>query len=430
MRVLTLTLKDLLLLWRDKFGLFWVLVFPLIYGLFFGAIAGGGDGARGKIQLAVIDEDDTETSRALVDKLAHHESLLLANAGDLGLEHLDRAAAADKVRLGRLAGYVVIKKGFGESMLRFGREGKWLEVGMDPARRAEAGFLQGILMETTFSLMGQQFARPELFRRQLQETIKQIEGGKLPAGQKETLTRFLKSLDEFAGKWKGASANAAGPFAGARIETVSISPEGTLPRSAFEITFPSAVLWAILGCMIGFAVSFVVERRQGTLLRLRLAPLSRTQLLAGKGLACFLACAGSAGFLLLVGVLFLQVRVSSVLLLMVAVACSAFCFTGLMMFLSVLGRTEQAVGGSASALMMIMAMLGGGMIPLMFMPAWLLAASNVSPVKWGIVALEGAIWRDYTPLEMLGPCAILLGVGACAFAAGVWRLARQETLAT
>ena len=34
--MLTLTLKDLLLLWRNKAALFWVIVFPLIFGLFYG----------------------------------------------------------------------------------------------------------------------------------------------------------------------------------------------------------------------------------------------------------------------------------------------------------------------------------------------------------------------------------------------------------
>ncbi len=36
--MLTLTLKDLLLLWRNKTALFWVIAFPLAFGLFYGAI--------------------------------------------------------------------------------------------------------------------------------------------------------------------------------------------------------------------------------------------------------------------------------------------------------------------------------------------------------------------------------------------------------
>jgi hypothetical protein len=31
------------------------------------------------------------------------------------------------------------------------------------------------------------------------------------------------------------------------------------------------------------------------------------------------------------------------------------------------------------------------------MPGFLRTASNFSPMKWGILALEGAIWREASP---------------------------------
>ena len=76
--------------------------------------------------------------------------------------------------------------------------------------------------------------------------------------------------------------------------------------------------------------------------------------------------------------------------------------------------------------MMPFTMIGGGMIPLAFMPAWMQTVSNISPVKWGILALEGAVWRDFTLIEMFLPCGILLGIGAMAFAVGVKLLSREE----
>ena len=63
---------------------------------------------------------------------------------------------------------------------------------------------------------------------------------------------------------------------------------------------------------------------------------------------------------------------------------------------------------------------------LIAMPPWMLTASHFSPVKWGILALEGAIWRRFTFLEMLTPCGILLAVGAVGFAVGVAWLRKQE----
>ena len=41
--------------------------------------------------------------------------------------------------------------------------------------------------------------------------------------------------------------------------------------------------------------------------------------------------------------------------------------------------------------------------------------------RWAILALEGAIWRDFGPAEMAGPCAILLAVGLVTFVIGARR---------
>ena len=38
--------------------------------------------------------------------------------------------------------------------------------------------------------------------------------------------------------------------------------------------------------------------------------------------------------------------------------------------------------------------------------------------RWAILALEGAVWRQFTFMEMLTPCLILVTVGAACFALG------------
>ena len=66
--MLTLTLKDLLLLWRNKAALFWVIAFPLAFGLFYGAIISGSFGPA-KLSIAFVDEDKSAVSNALAQKL-------------------------------------------------------------------------------------------------------------------------------------------------------------------------------------------------------------------------------------------------------------------------------------------------------------------------------------------------------------------------
>jgi ABC-2 type transport system permease protein len=52
--------------------------------------------------------------------------------------------------------------------------------------------------------------------------------------------------------------------------------------------------------------------------------------------------------------------------------------------------------------------------------------SNVSPVKWGILALEGGIWRGFTPMDEMRPCGVLLAFGVAGFVAGSMVLAKRD----
>ncbi len=174
----------------------------------------------------------------------------------------------------------------------------------------------------------------------------------------------------------------------------------------------------MIGCAFGFAISLVIERTHGTLTRLQMSPVSRTQVLAGKALACFLAIVIVQVLLFGIARLAFGVRPGSLPLLIAAGVSLGIAFVGIMMVISVLGKTEQAVGGLAWAILLPMSMLGGGMIPLFAMPAWMQGVSNYSPVKWGILALEGAIWRGFSPADMLLPCGILVMVGLVGFTVG------------
>ena len=385
--ILAMAGKDLRLLVRDRMGTFWVFGFPLVMAFLFGAMfsgAGGdhdeeGGGPANAIPVAVADAEGTDGSRAFVERLEGLDDIEVQSVPS-------RDAARDAVLGGKASAYIVLESGFGGPGPLAGDPPR-AEIGVDPSRRVESGYLRGILMQ----------AAAERMRASLEDAG--MGGGK---------------------SWDPVTISA--------VEvTAHREPSGrVMPASAWEVTFPSSILWGLLACAATFAVSLVTERQAGTLFRLRVAPVTRTQVLAGKGLACFATCTAVATLLLAVADVFLGVRVQSPVGLAVAVGSTAACFVGIMMLLSVVARTEQAASGIGWGVLTVMAMLGGGMFPLFLMPPWMLTLSHVSPVKWGIVSIEGAIWRGFSPAEMAVPCAVLLGVGAACFAAGAALLARSE----
>ncbi|HRK22256.1 MAG TPA: ABC transporter permease, partial [Fimbriimonadaceae bacterium] len=186
------------------------------------------------------------------------------------------------------------------------------------------------------------------------------------------------------------------------------------------------ILWGLIAVVNTFALAMVKERTMGTFQRLAIAPISPRQLLAGKGLACFLVSFFVTLGLLVFGTIVGVRTFSNPAALALALICTAVCFVGLMMLISTFGKTENSVSGAGWGMMLVFSMIGGGMIPLIAMPQWMQAVSSASPVKWSITALEGAIWRGFTLSEMALPCAVLLGVGAAGYGLGTMLLSRQK----
>ena len=342
--ILTLALKDLKVLFRDKWSLFWTFAFPILYCVFFGLIfASEGGGGRGKISIDIVDEAQSDASATLIRALANHDSLRITHTGEgddaaPALRTLDEAR--NDVRKGRVVAYLKIPEGYGDSpFAMFGGasdDTPRLEVGLDPSRQAESGMLQGVLMGMTFESMAEQFTDKDVIREQIVLGQAEIASAKdLGGTQRLVLQTFMSALNLFVEHvdMDVLEEGTAG-MSGTQdlIDVVDVARDvEKRPRSAFDITFPQAMVWGLMSVAMAFAATLVRERTQGTLLRLQIAPVTRLQLVAGKGFGCFLTCMIVMTVLLVFGYAVLGVRVGSPLYMALAMVCTAACFTGLMM---------------------------------------------------------------------------------------------------
>ncbi|MEC7428163.1 MAG: ABC transporter permease [Planctomycetota bacterium] len=433
--VIQMAIKDLRILFRDRLGAFFILVFPILMGLFFGLIMGGNSGgSTAAMRIVVVDQDQSEMSRKFIESLKKNEAV--------SIELANLEWARDGVRKGSRIGLVVLPKGFGDTAGILWSTPPQIQLGIDPSRLAEAGMIQGFVMEAMGSLVGERFRQPKQFKPLIEDAKKQLDSdNEVNPLTRRLMSNYFQSLETLMDSMAGIqvaedselSLKTGGNFQFADIQSLDISREidpnsqaGQLQklRSRWDISFPQAMMWGVLGCVAGFSISVARERTLGTMVRLEVAPLSRFQILAGKALACFIAVIGVIGMLTLLGI-GLGMRPANFMALAVAAISIACCFVGIMMTLAVLGKTEQSVSGIGWAANMVMAMLGGAMIPVMFMPAFLQSASVVSPITWSILAIEGAIWRQYTMAEMVFPCLILIGIGAKGFVIGTQVLSRK-----
>src|SRR5713226_6663734 len=112
---------------------------------------------------------------------------------------------------------------------------------------------------------------------------------------------------------------------------------------------------------------FVSERRQGTLKRLRAAPLSRSQILLGKLLPCFVLSVCQAFFLLGAGKLVFGMKwgpeqwslAKQVMLILPVVFASSWAAMGLALLIASLARTETQVAIYGTLLVLVLAGISG-----------------------------------------------------------------------
>jgi ABC-2 type transport system permease protein len=426
--ILAIAIKDLRTFTRQRASLFFTFVWPLIVAVLFGVLFGGSDRPTPRLPIVVADEDGTPESKAFVDRLVSRDTFEATRA--------TRAEALEAVRKGQRTAAVILRPGFGEASSRmFYGAPPEVELVTDPSRQAERGMLEGLLMQQGAERMQSLFTNPAGSRQSVQKALGELK--KAPSGGSPGLETFLGQLDTFLGTSAGSQVSDAPAGRDAsprhpastpsatweplRITRSDLQRERTGPRNGYEVTFPQAMLWAVFGCVMAFGTTFASERVRGTLVRLHVAPLSRGAVLAGKSLAAFFAILIVESLLITLGVVGFGLRPSSWGLLAVAIASTAAAFVGIILLLASMAHTEQGIGGMAPAVMMPLYLLGGAMIPLMFMPPWMAGLGYLSPVRWAIIALEGAVWRDFGLAEMVVPCAILLAIAVITFVIGAKR---------
>jgi ABC-2 type transport system permease protein len=427
-RVLTLAMKDVRLILRDHSALFFTLAFPVLFAAFFGTVFAPSENPPG-ISVAIVDEDGTARSRELVSKLTSAPELRAITTFGEPPAAITKEQAANLVRLGRRTAFVLIPKGYGdEDRSLFLGATTTLELGIDPSRSAETGLLEGVVTRYAFEQFGSVMRDPQATRKEVARARQSLRtsGDEVDPVRRGLFEAMLGGVDGLMANLESQPAeagadvtDAAGAFAPVQINVRDVARQTAGPKNAYTLTFAQGIMWAVAACSAAFGVSLVVERSRGTLVRLRVAPLSWLHVLAGKALACFLATAVVCAALLLLARVVFNVQPVSPVKLAVAVLCVCWCFVGLMMLLSVVGRSESSAGSIAWAGIILAMMLGGGTVPLFFMPGWLQTLSYASPVRWGILALEGGLWRDLSWSEMALPCAVLLGLGALGLALGV-----------
>ncbi len=430
----TIAVKDLRLLLRDRMNAFFTFVFPLLIAVFFATVFGGG-ASRSKLPVVIVNEDGGPASVAFVKDLEDSGGLDISSAAN-------RAEGESIVRRDKAIASIVIPAGFEKASEGvFAGASMRIEGVTDPTHQAESGLLIGKLNEIGYRQMMRAFSEPARMDKMIGEAKKAIDGAKgISPGRKlllDALFGSLGTLNKSGGGIAGGDATAANASKGdaapgfsfqpVQVELTELKSTDTGPNPA-EVAFPQGIIWGLMGCVTAFASSLAGERARGTLMRLTCAPIFPWQILVGKALACFVACMAVQVMLILVGVVFFKINVRAPVLLGLAMVVSSVGFVGVMMFMAGMSSTEGGSGGLSRAVILMLAMIGGGTIPIMFMPPWMQTMTGISPFKWAGQAIQGALWRGLGFGDLWVPSLVLLGMGVVGFAHGLVAFKRSAAV--
>jgi ABC-2 type transport system permease protein len=248
-------------------------------------------------------------------------------------------------------------------------------------------------------------------------------------GVKKGIQRLFSNYDFYAKTWAGLTLSEERPASGTLSTYTPQTGSGLLKRGAlrYQILVPSYTVMFAFFLVLTVGWLFVAERRQGTLVRLRAAPLTRGQILIGKLLPCLLVSIFQGLFLLVAGkFVFGMSWGPQPLWLIPVVVCTSFAAMGLALLVAGLARTETQVAVYGTLLVLVLAGMSGSLMPRDLMPEEMRRFSYVTPHAWALDAYSQLLINPSPEISIVvQSCGALLAFGVV-FLALAWWLARLD----
>lgn len=170
----------------------------------------------------------------------------------------------------------------------------------------------------------------------------------------------------------------------------------------------------------GFAgFKILPEKRWGVVERMRVAPLHRTALLAGRVAHDAAQLVVQAALILLAGVAFgLRMPLAAAALCLVLVALLGVGLAALSYALGLAVEGEYQFAPIVQTAALPLMLVSGILLPMSLAPAWLDAVSHLSPFRYVVDAMRAVAGGDYTGATPLTGMAVALALALAAVAYG------------
>jgi ABC-2 type transport system permease protein len=184
---------------------------------------------------------------------------------------------------------------------------------------------------------------------------------------------------------------------------------------------PAYAIFGVFFISLTLATSFVRERADGTMTRLRVSPLSEPALLLGKLLPYYLVNLAQLAAMFAVGVGLFGIDLGHPAGLLAVSLALATTSTGLGLLVAAFGRTEAQVGALAVSSSITLAALGGMMVPAFVMPGAMQRLALCTPHAWALAGYHDVMLRGAGLAAVLPSVLALLAYAAAFFTVAALR---------
>ncbi|MFO0864331.1 MAG: ABC transporter permease [Gemmataceae bacterium] len=238
----------------------------------------------------------------------------------------------------------------------------------------------------------------------------------LGLGLKNALQNLFPKYNLTAKTW--ASLTKEAELEGRGPEAIQFQEDGTgwLRRGAmrYQLLVPSYLVMFAFFMVLTVGWMFVAERRQGTLRRLRLAPLSSLDILVGKLLPCLLLSLVQGILVLAAGRLFFGMSWGPhPIWVLAVVASTSMAAMGLAVLTAAIAKTETQVAIYGTLLVLVLAGLSGALMgDRSQLPDQMQTVSLATPHAWALDAYRQLLTTPRPAVERVAQaCGALLAFG-------------------
>jgi ABC-type multidrug transport system permease subunit len=356
-KTLTVMLKDLRLITRDRFGLIALLVVPIVVIMVIAAATQSGDGSK-NILFPIVNEDQGPVATALIRAFSEHldvRQVSRADAHHLVAEANDAPAA------------LILPRELSKRYLA--QKPTSVELLTDPAQWQELEAIKVVMLLAD------------------RET----------ASLGDPFSQELLTLQE---------RNITG-------DHVSFS--------SLEQNIPGfSLMFVLLTLIFSVSLALREEEVWGTSRRLSIAPMAPASLLGGKLLARLIVGTAQLLLLLLFGHFVYGLRLGhspvSIIVVAAAVVTSMTCFAAVV---AAFVRTREQAIPVGLAVAFVLAALGGLFWPLYDLPHAMQSVARMLMTSWSMSAIQDVILRDRGISGVSKQLVVLSGYSLASFAIGL-----------